>query len=210
MTPPLVSVITPTFRRRRVLLERCIPSVAAQTYPAVEHVVVSDGGDPDLRRLFAGSGAQVRYGESEHGGHWGHLARLKGIEMARGDLIAWLDDDDAYRPDHVAILAAALEQNPEAGFAYSRMLIGAQDANAQRYRDDPEACCGTEVYEPGQVLSSMIFHRRRVLDVATWDTGTGTPDSDLVTAWAQAGIPYVSVPRVTIDMWTHDLYDHPA
>ena len=206
--PPLVSVITPTWRRHRVLLDRCIPSVAAQSYPAVEHVVVSDGPDPVLRGLLDGS--PVVYGESGHGGHWGHLARLKGIEMARGDLIAWLDDDDAWRPDHIAILAAALGEHPEAGFAWPRMLIGAQDSNAQRYRDDPEACCGTDAYQSGQVLTSMIFHRRAVLDVATWGTGTGTPDSDLVTAWAAAGIPYVSVPQVTVWMYTHDAYDHPG
>jgi glycosyltransferase involved in cell wall biosynthesis len=208
MTLPLVSVITPTFRRHRVLLRRCIPSVAAQSYPEVEHVVVSDGPDDALRTALDGS--PVRYGESEHGGHWGHLARLKGIEMARGALMAWLDDDDAYRPDHLAVLAAALEDHPGAGFAYSRMLVGAQDANAQRSRDDPEACCGTETYESGQVLTSMIFHRRSVLDVATWGTGTRTPDSDLLDAWAAAGVPYVSVPKVTVWMYTHDLYDHPA
>jgi len=207
---PLCTVITPTFRRHRELLGRCIPSVAAQAYPAVEHIVVSDGPDPELAAALAASGSQVRYGESDHGGHWGHLARLKGIEMARGELIAWLDDDDAYRPDHVAVLAGALAARPDAGFAYSRMLIGAQDWNAQRYRDDPEECCGTEVYESGAVLTSMIFHRRETLDVATWSTGTRTPDSDLVNAWAEAGIPYVSVPRVTVDMYTHDEYDHPA
>lgn len=207
MTLPACSVITATWRRHRELLGRCIPSVAAQTYPAVEHVVVSDGADPELRRLLGG---RVRYGESDHGGHWGHLARLKGIEMAGGDLIAWLDDDDAWRPDHVALLAAALEEHPEAGFAYSRLLIGAQDANARTYRDDPDECLGTDVYASGQVLTSMIFHRRWVLDVATWGTGTETPDSDLVTAWADAGVPYVSVPQVSVWMWTHDDYDHPG
>lgn len=206
--PPLVSVCTATFRRHRELLGRCIPSVAAQTYPAVEHVVVSDGPDPMLRGLLEDS--PVAYGESDHGGHWGHLARLKAVEMARGDLIAWLDDDDAYRPDHVALLEAALQDHPEAGFAYSRMLIGAQDANARTYRDDPEECCGTETYQSGQVLTSMIFHRRSVLDVATWQAGTGTPDSDLVTAWHDAGIPYVSVPQVSVWMYSHDEYDHPG
>jgi glycosyltransferase involved in cell wall biosynthesis len=208
MTAPLVSVITATYRRHRELLGRCIPSVAAQTYEAIEHVVVSDGPDPELQQLLAETGA--RYGESEHGGHWGHLARLKGIEMATGELIAWLDDDDAWRPDHVALHAAALEEHPEAGFAYSRLLIGAQDANARTYRDDPEECLGTDVYASGQVLTSMLFHRRAVLDVATWGTGTGTPDSDLVSAWADAGIPYVSIPQVSSWMWTHDDYDHPG
>ena len=48
MAVPLVSVITPTWQRHALLLDRCIPSVAAQDYPNVDHVVVSDGPDPAL------------------------------------------------------------------------------------------------------------------------------------------------------------------
>ena len=46
---PLVAVITPTWQRTGLLLSRCIPSVQAQDYPRVEHIVVSDGPDPDLQ-----------------------------------------------------------------------------------------------------------------------------------------------------------------
>jgi len=45
---PLVSVVTPTWQRHRILLERCIPSVQSQDYPNVQHVIVSDGPDPEL------------------------------------------------------------------------------------------------------------------------------------------------------------------
>ena len=51
---PTVSVITPTWQRHDLLLNRCVPSVAAQDHPAVEHVIVSDGPDPDLRGKLAG------------------------------------------------------------------------------------------------------------------------------------------------------------
>lgn len=42
--------------------------------------------------------------------------------MARGELIAYCDDDDALRPRHVELLVAALKANPRAGFAYTQMI----------------------------------------------------------------------------------------
>ena len=49
MRTPLVSVITPTWQRADLLVNRCIPSVQAQDYPVVEHIIVSDGPDQLLR-----------------------------------------------------------------------------------------------------------------------------------------------------------------
>ena len=45
---PLVSVVTSTWRRADVLMQRCIPSVMAQSYPNFEHIIVSDRPDDKL------------------------------------------------------------------------------------------------------------------------------------------------------------------
>jgi glycosyltransferase involved in cell wall biosynthesis len=45
---PLVSVVTSTWRRADVLMQRCSPSVKAQSYPNVEHIIVSDRPDDEL------------------------------------------------------------------------------------------------------------------------------------------------------------------
>jgi glycosyltransferase involved in cell wall biosynthesis len=45
---PLVSVVTSTWRRADVLMQRCIPSVIAQPYPNVERIIVSDRPDDEL------------------------------------------------------------------------------------------------------------------------------------------------------------------
>ncbi len=50
-----MSVITPTWQRHAVLTSRCIPSVTAQTYVPVEHVIVSDAPDQTLRSRIANS-----------------------------------------------------------------------------------------------------------------------------------------------------------
>lgn len=192
---PLVSVVTPTWQRNNLLLNRCVPSVQAQTYPAVEHVVVSDGPDPELTAMIAG---QVKVFEQlpEHDpvARWGHRARLRGLELARGEYIAYLDDDNAFRPGHVARLAAALEADPGAGFAYSLIQMNGHGP-AYIVGADPPFCGGID--------TSAIMHRRGLLETATWrdDGWQETVDWDLVARWMSAGITWVIDGEITADYY---------
>ncbi len=186
-------MITPTWQRHETLLSRCIPSVQAQSVPVAEHVIVSDGPDPELASREWPAG--VAY--SELPGHdpalrWGIRARLEAIERSRGTLIAYLDDDDAWRPDHVAVLTAALQSDPDAQFAYSRMLVH-EPWGTFRFGDGPIAY--------GRIGTPMIMHRRGLLDVATWEHSLPSDDWDLVRRWLEAGTPYVSVDAVTVDYY---------
>ena len=186
----LISVITPTWHRHDLLLGRCVPSVRAQTYPDVEHVVVSDP-DPELQALVAG--LPVVYGETVTTGPGGADARNHALTLARGNLIAYLDDDDAYRPDHLRLLADALESDPAAGFAYSRAVIKCAGDSVLRIGDGPLA--------HGRVLSCMLLHRRELLDVASWRSLIRADDWDLVSRWLDAGITCASVDAVTCDYY---------
>lgn len=185
-----ISVITPTWQRHDLLLNRCIPSVRAQTVP-VEHVVVSDGPDPQLRDLLAGAG--VVYAEvPEHhteGVNVGGWARNRGLEVATGDLIAYLDDDNAFRPPHIEKLAAALTEST-ADFAYTRM-----------FRHGIGDVIGTDPPVHGGVDSSVLMHRRWAPDLfGRWPApSTYSIDWELVGAWLSAGAKWVHVPDVTVD-----------
>jgi glycosyltransferase involved in cell wall biosynthesis len=187
---PTVSVVTPTWQRRWELLERCVPSVQAQTYPSVEHVVVSDGPDSDLAgRIPAG----VRFEElAEHDpeARWGHWARLRGLEMATGEFIAYLDDDNAFRPRHLERLVAALDDNPDAAFAYSQMLV---HPHGSIVGTDPPAYC--------HIDTSIIVHRRGLLDLGTWEPSLPSIDWDIVDRWMQAGAKWTFVAEVTVDYY---------
>lgn len=189
---PLVSVITPTWQRHDILLNRCVPSVQAQTWPHVEHVVVCDGPDAELEARAAPLGSdRLRFGflpVHDTGDRWGTLARLRGIEMAKGDLIAYLDDDNDYWPEMLektcgALLAAG------ADFAYCQELWV---NHGHRVGADPPAY--------GQIDTSVIVHRRELLEVATWryEPGQQTIDWDLVERWLQAGARWSFVPEVLV------------
>lgn len=192
-----VSVITPTWNRHELLLERCIPSVAAQTWPDVEHVVVSDGPDPELARLLE-SVPVVHVQLREHPDddcNYGAYSRNHGLTVATGDLVCYLDDDNAFRPHHVQCLAEALEAHPDRDFTYSRM-----------YRHGLGDEIGGEPPEHGRVDSSILMHRRGGHErFGLWPTPSPyAVDWEFVKAWVLAGATWVFVPEVTVDYYYQD------
>lgn len=191
---PLVSVITPTWRRHDVLLGRCVPSVQAQSYGSIEHVIVSDGPDPELAAVIPPGVRFAELPEHDPAVRFGLRARLHALTMSRGEIIAYLDDDDAWRPEHVPTLVAALGARPDAGFGWTRMLVHFPGGRRQAQLG------GRPSY--GRVATSMMFHRRELLEVATWQDGE-LHDWDLAEAWLMAGAGYVAVDAETADYYRH-------
>jgi glycosyltransferase involved in cell wall biosynthesis len=192
MTAPLVSVVTPTWQRHDVLLKRCIRSVAMQTYEHVEHIVVSDGPDDELATLVPDGVRYEALPDHDPDQRWGTRARLRGIELARGEFIAYLDDDNAFRPDHLSRLVEALLNSPAADFAYSQMVVH-QGGGESLVGAAPPQYCGID--------TSIIVHRRELLEQATWRNSLPTIDWDVVDRWLRAGAGWAWVPLVTVDYY---------
>ncbi len=110
----MISVILTTYERRE-LLARALASVFAQTLTDREVIVVDDGST-DGTLEFLGT-QPVMLIRAAHSGNPA-VVRNAGLERAQGELIAFLDSDDVWRPTALAELAEALYQHPEAGFAY--------------------------------------------------------------------------------------------
>lgn len=113
---PLVSVVIAT-RNRPALLADALAAVAAQTYRHWEIVLVNDGGEPveEIARNVAGERLRAfSHAESEGPAY----ARNTGIAEARGEVVAFLDDDDRLAPEHLQGLVAALA-DARVGVAYS-------------------------------------------------------------------------------------------
>lgn len=101
---PLVSVIIPTYNRLDYL-ERAISSVADQTYEPIELVVVDDCSDVPAEPNVDGESSEsfrrlkfIRHDENRGGS----AARNTGIRESSGRYIAFLDDDDVWKPEKVA------------------------------------------------------------------------------------------------------------
>ena len=94
---PLVTACITTYNRPQ-LVQRAIQSVLYQNYRAVEIIVVEDGSDSGVADWIQEKGlTQIKY--IRHDYNCGlAAARNTGIENANGDYIAFLDDDDEWKP----------------------------------------------------------------------------------------------------------------
>ncbi|GGL70059.1 hypothetical protein GCM10010840_05120 [Deinococcus aerolatus] len=98
-TTPLISVVIPTYRRPDLLLRRGLGSALAQSYPNLEVLVVMDGPDPETAAALATvQDPRLRLLTLPHN-QGPSAARNHGVQHARGEWIAFLDDDDVWRPD---------------------------------------------------------------------------------------------------------------
>ncbi|HLL84058.1 MAG TPA: glycosyltransferase family 2 protein, partial [Longimicrobium sp.] len=107
MTRPLVSVVTPCYNAAPFVAET-IESVLAQTHPAVEQIVVddasTDGSWEVVERYAAAHPHRVRAVRLE-ANRGGSHARNRGAELARGEMVMFLDADDTIAPDTLGALA---------------------------------------------------------------------------------------------------------
>ena len=118
---PLVSLIVRTYPGRLPLLKEALRSIELQTYRPLEVIVVEDGGATaaDIcAALGANSDLNIVYYSAPHRGrcHSGNI----GLELARGNFIGFLDDDDLLFADHVEMLVAELlKGKSQAAYAYA-------------------------------------------------------------------------------------------
>jgi len=110
---PLVSIIIPTHNRPD-LLEEAIKSIALQSITDWEAIIVDDNSTPavdqsSIQKKF-GDKFKVIHHQSSKGGA---LAKNTGIETAKGDYIAFLDDDDLYAPTYLEKAIKTLKENPQ-------------------------------------------------------------------------------------------------
>jgi|GEM_PF-797358 len=118
---PVVSVIIPTHNRAE-MLRRAISSVLAQTWQDFEVIVISDGSSDNTEaviRSFNDSIIRLLKHEKSKGAS---AARNTGLRTARGKYIAFLDDDDEWTANKLAVQVPVIEKSsPEIGLVYAWM-----------------------------------------------------------------------------------------
>lgn len=152
--PPRVSVIVPTHNRVE-LLPRAVQSVISQTYADFEIIIVDDRSTDETPAVIARfTDAAIRSLRNDHApGQSG--ARNSGIERARGEYIAFLDDDDEWRPNKLAAQVALLDAAPPAvGLIYG-------------WRDVIDETQYGRVDTVRQTLRGNIFEHVLALDIPT-------------------------------------------
>jgi glycosyltransferase involved in cell wall biosynthesis len=118
VSEPLVSIVIPSYNYGAFLAE-AIESALAQTYTPIEVLVIDDGSQDDSVEVAGRYADRIRLLTQENRGLVAVLNR--GIEEATGTYWTVLSADDVFRADYVERLLRALEQHPEAAYAYSAM-----------------------------------------------------------------------------------------
>src|SRR6185503_10895386 len=113
---PLVSVIIPVYNGARYL-RAALESVFAQTYRPFEVIVVDDGSIDDSG-VIAQSFPDVSYMRQENQGV--AAARNHGIEAARGDFFAFLDQDDLWTPEKLKLQIEYLLNHQDLGYTLTQ------------------------------------------------------------------------------------------
>lgn len=110
MSEPVdTSVIIPTYNRAGLIGE-CLESVLSQTRPAREVIVVDDGSTDDTQDVLARFGDRIRTLRQDNAGV--AAARNRGLQAARGEWITFLDSDDLWTADRLAVLERDLAGAP--------------------------------------------------------------------------------------------------
>jgi glycosyltransferase involved in cell wall biosynthesis len=109
---PKVSVVMTLYNCEQHI-EEAIQSALAQTYKDREIIVVDDGSTDDSARIVERFGSAVCYCYQKNGG--AAKATNKGVSLASGEYIAFLENDDAWMPDKLDRQVAILDHNPDIG-----------------------------------------------------------------------------------------------
>jgi glycosyltransferase involved in cell wall biosynthesis len=123
VTGPEVSVVVPTFNRPQYL-RAAIDSVFAQTFTDWELIVADDGSEGETATYLAAlaSRPKVKVLRLAHTGNPGAV-RNAACRAAQGDYIAFLDSDDVWLPEKLALQIASLRAHPERGWSHTAFAV---------------------------------------------------------------------------------------
>lgn len=165
-----VSFVIPTRNQARFLAQ-CIDSCLAQRIPDSEIIVVDGASTDDTRDVLAGYGDQIRWVSEPDRGQ--SDAINKGISMAGGELIAWINSDDYYVDDRaVQKLVDAFDAERDVDIAYGNgVRVAVDGTELGPYRARPIARVAQIVTHPASFVlqPAVLFRRQLFLDVGGLD-----------------------------------------
>ena len=132
---PLVTAVVPTLNAADTI-DRALASIAAQTYPAIETIVVDDGSQDGTRAIVAGwTDCGVTLVSDPGGSLAGGpaAARNRGIAAASGQYVAFLDADDAWRPEKTERQVASMQAEADVTLCVTDGRFIEPDGRLQRH-----------------------------------------------------------------------------
>ena len=207
MTSPLATVVIPTYARPERLRD-CLAALARQTMAADDfEIVVVDDGSPEPTTppaANAPAGPSVRVIRQKNAGP--SAARNRGVQEARGELVALTDDDCLPTPSWLESLVAAHRQSPDAlagGITFNGLTDAIFSTTSQLIIDLVYEHFNREEDSAYFLTSNnMLCSRTAYSELGGFDTTfqkAGAEDRDFCDRWRASGRPLRLVPTARLE-----------
>lgn len=208
-----VSIVTPNFNGAR-FLEDSLRSVQAQRESGVdvEHIVIDGGSTDGSLAILERHRATLRHLVSEPD-HGPASAINKGLRLATGDLVGWLNADDRFRPGALRRAADWMERHPRQALCFGHCpIVDERDVEIRRgITRFKEAffpvSCRFAIQSINYVSQPAMLFRRRAMESAGWlreDLKYAWDYDFILRLWRQGGGTHVPGPALAEFRW------HPA
>ena len=206
-TIPRVSVIIPVYNCDGYI-SQAIDSILAQTYQSYEIIVIDDGSTDNTRKAMEPYMETIHYVYQENQGV--SAARNHGIDLARGELIAFLDADDFFLPDKLTAQLRVFDAQPNLGIVHS----GWRRVNQQGETIKDETPWdyvpnlnleGWLRWKPIGTMGTLMFRRDWLQQVGSFEPGLSqAEDVDLVLRLSVKGCEAEWLRQSTVCYRQHD------
>lgn len=159
---PQISVVMPVYNTGEMLRET-IDSVLAQTHSDFELIIVDDGSQSETSKIAREySDPRIRYYYQENRGM--ATARNRGVELAQGEYIAFLDHDDVWLPEKLEKQLETFHSNPSAGIVFSPVIIF--DSEKSSLQPSPTECSWKNLVRGNFIhtCSCVMIKRKLIVD----------------------------------------------
>ena len=174
MSAPLISIVVPTLNQAQ-FIEQTLASIVGQNWPRLELIVI-DGGSTDGTREIVGRYPVTHFISEPDRGQADAIN--KGMQLAKGDILAWLNSDDYYLPLALARVAAALGEVRQPRLVFGSVMLLFENEN--RCRVEPAKAFPRAALD----VSSCIYQPGAFWTRALWEkAGELNPDYHFVLDW---------------------------
>lgn len=194
-TGPLISIIIPLYNSERYLAQ-CIESVLGGTYRPIDLIVVDDGSTDASASIAQGFLPEIQYVRQPNQGQ--AAARNRGVDLAQGDLLAFLDDDDLWTSTKLELQWAALNENPNLDMVFGKVKQFPSPDSKRTIRVEHSVLAGIH---PG----TMLIWKKAFLQVGYFSTNRRI--GEFIDWYARAihlGLESMMIQEIVMERRIHD------
>lgn len=198
MSNPLVSVIIPVYNGEQYLAG-AIESIHQQNYEPIEIIIVDDGSTDKTAQIAKDIKGNVKYNYQTNKGP--AAARNKGIQLAQGEFLAFLDVDDLWTLDKLTTQVQYIMQHPEIQYTIARIKYFLEPGYAPPAGFRKELLKGTHV---GRLIGTLVSRKSIVEKVGMFNTTLSTAeDVDWFSRANDQQVTMALIPKVLMHKRVH-------